>query len=107
MPLEGRPVFANVQLVPLFVDKYIPISVPAKILLPFMAIQSILLFIIGIPLLISDHVTPLFVEVKIPVYEFPANRFVLLTAIEETAVLEIPLLTAIHEEPLFEVKNTP
>jgi hypothetical protein len=67
------------QLVPLFVDKKTPLpEVPAKILLPLMAI--VLIGTVVRPELIADQLVPLLVDRKTPPLLVPAKTVLPLTA---------------------------
>ena len=98
------PVVTAVQLVPLFVDRNTPPSVPVKKFESLTARDSIIVFVK--PLLAAVQLVPLLVERNTPLL-VAANRFESLTASENTRVFVKPVLTENQLIPLLVDRKTP
>ena len=100
----GKPLFTEVQIVPLLVDrKTPPPEVPAKIYVPKKAKDRTYLFVKPL----AVQLVPLFVDRKTPSPPVPAKRYMPERAKDWTVVFVKPLFTEVQLVPLFVDRKTP
>ena len=99
-----KPLFTAIQLLPLFVDRFSPLSVPANMFDPLTIIDFILWLLK--PLEATVHVLPLLEDLKSP-KSVPAKTNESHTANDKTVLFASPLFTAAQLLPVSEEKNTP